>query len=92
MIKNFALKQTLIVLGILLIFGCAEAENPDPTPQNLVSEESSGTESSPTSTRYRSFITAINFKDGQIFSQKTTVQELDFDPSEHLDWNWEDFE
>ena len=43
-------------------------------------------------TRYRSFITAINYKEGQILSQKTTVQELDFDPSEHLDWNWEDFE
>ena len=43
-------------------------------------------------TRYRSFITAINYKDGKILSQKTTVQELDFDPSEHLDWNWADFE
>ena len=43
-------------------------------------------------TRYRSFITAINYKDGKILSQKTTVQELNFDPSEHLDWNWEDFE
>ena len=41
-------------------------------------------------TRYRSFITAI--KEGQILSQKTTVQELDFDPSEHLDWNWEEYE
>ena len=40
-------------------------------------------------TRYKSFITAINYKEGQILSQKTTVQELDFDPSEHLDWNWE---
>ena len=43
-------------------------------------------------TRYRSFITAINYKEGQILSQKTTVQELDFDPSEHLDWNWEDYQ
>ena len=43
-------------------------------------------------TRYRSFITAINYKEGQILSQKTTVQELDFDPSEHLDWNWEGHE
>ena len=43
-------------------------------------------------TRYRSFITAIKYKEGQILSQKTTVQELDFDPSEHLDWNWEDHE
>ena len=42
--------------------------------------------------RFRSFITAINYKDGQILNQKTTVQELDFDPSEHLDWNWEDYE
>ena len=43
-------------------------------------------------TRYRSFITAINYKGGQIFSQKTMVKELDFDPSGHLDWNWEDHE
>ena len=43
-------------------------------------------------TRYRSFITAINYKDRQILSQKTAVQELDFDPCEHLDWNWEDHE
>ena len=43
-------------------------------------------------TRYRSFITAINYKEGQILSQKTTVQELDFDPSEHLDWNWKGHE
>ena len=43
-------------------------------------------------TRHRSFITAINHKEGQVLSQKTTVQELDFDPSEHLDWNWEGHE
>ena len=43
-------------------------------------------------TRFRSFITAINYKDGKILSQKTTVQELDFDPSEHLDQNQADFE
>ena len=43
-------------------------------------------------TRYRSFITAINHKEGQIFSQKTTIQKLDFDPSEHLKWNWENHE
>ena len=35
---------------------------------------------------------AINYKDGKIIKQKTTVQELDFDPSEYFDWNWEDFE
>ena len=43
-------------------------------------------------TRYRSFTTAIIYKEGQILSQKTTVQELDFDSSEHLEWNWEDHE
>ena len=42
--------------------------------------------------RFRSFITAINYKDGQILNQKTTVQELDYDPSEGQDWNWEDYE
>ena len=30
---------------------------------------------------------AINYKDGKaIIKQKTTVQELDFDPSEYFDW------
>ena len=40
------LKQTLIALGILVVFGCAEAENSDPKPQNLVSEENSDTDNS----------------------------------------------
>ena len=37
-------------------------------------------------------MTAINYQDGLILNQKTTVEELDYDPSEHLDWNWEDYE
>ena len=42
--------------------------------------------------RFRAFMTAINYQDGLILNQKTTVEELDYDPSEHLDWNWEDYE
>jgi hypothetical protein len=42
--------------------------------------------------RFRAFMTAINYKDGLILNQKTTVEELDYDPSEHLDWNWEDYD
>ena len=42
--------------------------------------------------RFRAFMTAINYKDGLILNQKTTVEELDYDPSEHLDWDWEDYE
>ena len=41
--------------------------------------------------RFRAFMTAINYQDGLILNQKTTVEELDYDPSEHLDWNWEDY-
>jgi len=42
--------------------------------------------------RFRAFMTAINYKEGKILRQKTALEELDYDPSEHLDWNWEDYE
>ena len=41
---------------------------------------------------FETFMHAINYKDGKIIKQKTTVQELDFDPSEYFDWTWEDYE
>ena len=31
-------------------------------------------------------------KDGKIITQKTDGRELDYDPSEGQDWNWEDYE
>ena len=36
--------------------------------------------------------TEITYKDGKIVTQKTVAEELDYDPSEGQDWNWEDFE
>jgi len=41
---------------------------------------------------YTSMTTSINYKDGKIISQSTDVEELDHDPSEGQDWNWEDDE
>ena len=41
---------------------------------------------------YTSMTTSINYKDGKIISQSTDVEELDHDPSEGQDWNWEDCE
>ena len=34
----------------------------------------------------------ITYKDGKIITQKTDGRELDYDPSEGQDWNWEDYE
>ena len=34
----------------------------------------------------------ITYKDGKIDTQKTVAEELDYDPSEGEDWNWEDYE
>ena len=34
----------------------------------------------------------ITYKDGKIVTQKTVAEELDYDPSEGHDWNWEDYE
>ena len=42
--------------------------------------------------RFRAFTKAINYKEGKILRQKTALEELDYDPCEHLDWNWEDYE
>ena len=41
---------------------------------------------------YTSMTTSINYKDGKILSQSTDVEELDHDPSEGQDWNWEDYQ
>ena len=41
---------------------------------------------------FASVITSISYKDGQIITQHSEVEELDYDPSEGQDWNWEDYE
>ena len=41
---------------------------------------------------FASVTTAITYKDGLIITQQTEVEELDCDPSEGQDWNWEDYE
>ena len=41
---------------------------------------------------FASVITSITYKDGQIITQHSEVEELDYDPSEGQDWNWEDYE
>ena len=41
---------------------------------------------------FASVTTAITYKDGQIITQHSEVEELDYDPSKGQDWNWEDYE
>ena len=41
---------------------------------------------------FASVITPITYKDGKIITQETYREELDHDPSEGQDWNWEDYE
>ena len=35
---------------------------------------------------------SITYKDGKIINQQYLVEELEHDPSEGQDWNWEDYE
>ena len=41
---------------------------------------------------FASVTTSITYKDGQIITQHSEVEELDYDPSKGQDWNWEDYE
>ena len=41
---------------------------------------------------FNSVITSITYKDGKIITQKSVGEELNSDPSEGQDWNWEDYE
>ena len=36
--------------------------------------------------------TYITYKEGKIVTQKSTMEDLDYNPSEGQDWNWEDCE
>ena len=35
-------------------------------------------------------ISDINYRDGKIIRHKSSLKELDYDPSENQNWNWED--
>ena len=37
-------------------------------------------------------IVAVNYEEEKIIWHKTATHRTDFDPSEYLDWNWEDYE
>ena len=39
-----------------------------------------------------SVTTYVHYRDGKIVSQESVIEELDKDPSEDQDWNWEDFD
>jgi len=41
---------------------------------------------------FRSFTTYATYREGKIITQKIVSEELDYDPSEGQDWNWEDCE
>ena len=41
---------------------------------------------------FNSITTTVQYKDGMIVSQESVIEELDYDPSEGQDWNWEDFD
>ena len=40
---------------------------------------------------FNSVTTLLSYEDGKIISQHTTLEELDYDPSEGQDWIWEDY-
>ena len=42
--------------------------------------------------KFRSFTTYATYKEGKIITQKTASEELDYDPSEGQDWNWDDYQ
>ena len=39
-----------------------------------------------------SLVSGINYIDGKIIRHETSAEELDYDPSEGQEWNWEDYE
>ena len=42
--------------------------------------------------RYWSVISVLNYLDGKIIRHTSAVEDLDYDPCEGQDWNWEDYE
>ena len=43
-------------------------------------------------TLYMTLISGVNYRDKKIVRHETALEDLDYDPSEGQDWNWEDFE
>ena len=41
---------------------------------------------------FSSATSSINYKDGKVTNQETVFEEIDDDPSEGQEWNWEDYE
>ena len=41
---------------------------------------------------FNSVITSITYKEGKIITQESVMEELDYDPSEGQEWNWEDYD
>ena len=41
---------------------------------------------------FNSATTSIHYKDGKIINQETVIEELECDPSEGQDWNWDYYE
>ena len=41
---------------------------------------------------YWAMISGINYKDGKVIRHETTREDLDYDPSESQNWNWQDYE
>ena len=42
--------------------------------------------------KFSSVITAITYQDEKILRQESSVESLNYDPSENQDWTWQDFE
>ncbi len=43
-------------------------------------------------TLYMTLISGVNYRDKKIVRHETALEDLDYDPSEGQDWNWEDYE
>ena len=41
---------------------------------------------------FSSATSSYTYKDGKVIKQETVFEELNYDPSENQDWNWEDYE
>ena len=37
-------------------------------------------------------ISGINYRDGKIIRHESSLEELDYDPADNHNWNWEDYE
>jgi len=41
--------------------------------------------------RFNAVLSCIHYAAGRIITQESTVEELDYDPAENQDWDWEDY-